>query len=74
MNYTEYTIYDKEDRCPVAVAYSVDDSWTVENLYGGPTQYFDLIGGKTPESVFEDVKFYIESHFSKEYCYMRRTA
>lgn len=74
MEYTEYTIYDKEDRTPVAVAYSVNGSWVVENLYGGLTQYFDLVGDRTPESVFADVKHYIESHFSNEYCYMKRTA
>ena len=74
MSYTEYTIYDKEDKLPVAVAYEVNGSWTVENLYGGPTQYFDLFGDATPESVFADLKHYIESHFSPEYCYMRRTA
>ena len=74
MSYTEYTIYDREDKIPVAVAYEVDGSWTVENLYGGPTQHFDLFGDATPESVSADVRHYIESHFSKDYCYMRRTA
>lgn len=74
MNYTEYTIYDKNDGIPVAVVYEVDGSWTVENLYGGPTQYFDLFGDRTPEDAFQSMKHYIESHFSSEYCEMRRTA
>ena len=74
MSYIEYTIYDRAGRYPVAVAYSLNGSWTVENLYGGTTQHFDLFGDATPESVSADVKRYIESHFSKDYCYMRRTA
>lgn len=74
MSYTEYTIYDKADNIPVAYAYEVNGSWTVENLFGGPTQYFDLYGERTPEDVFADVKRYIESHFSRDYCYMKRTA
>lgn len=73
MSYIEYTIYDKEDRIPVAVVYEVNGSWTVDNMFG-PTQYFDLVGDRTPESVFADLKFYLESHFSDERCYMRRTA
>ena len=72
--YTEYTVYDRAGRYPVAVAYSFGGSWTVENLYGGPTQHFDLVGDRTPEGVLADAMRYVESHFSEEYCYMRRTA
>ena len=74
MSYIEYTIYGREDGLPCAVVWSFDGSWTVENRDNGLTQYFDLIGDRTPESVFADMKHYIESHFPKEHCYMRRTA
>lgn len=73
-DYIEYTIYDKQDHCPIAIAYALDGSWAVENREEGITQYFDFIGDATLESVFERVKHYIEWHFPKKYCYMRRTA
>ena len=73
MSYTEYTVYDREDRVPVAVIFGVDGSWTVDNMGFGPTQYFDLVGDRTPSSVIAELERYIDSHFSNEYCYIRRT-